>query len=282
MAPSPPPLGRLRLASPADIPRIGIVAASGFSYSPVFDWERPNHAKFPQDTLLSYRHEFSAVIKSPEHIVLVATDKFDPNEGQKTKAIIPPNNGWPTPKPHDEVVVGVACWKLPPRSNRKGSFQNANAPYPELLENPMRDMDKDRCDALDKLCGGAEEQYFQGLATMEMIVVHPAYWRRGHGGRLVRWGIDLANLDKVCQGVIAAEMGKSLYLSLGYEELEDLHLGGDEGIHVSAMQYHVKSGSAVKRLLPRVARLRPYIPLPVPAVAPRLLQVCQRVWQSLL
>ena len=114
---------------------------------------------------------------------------------------------------------------------------------------------------------------------MEMVVVHPAYWRRGHGGRLVRWGIDLANLDKVCQGVIAAEMGKSLYLSLGYEELEDLHL---EGVHVSAMQYHVKSGSAVKRLLSRVARLRPHIPMPVPAVVPRLLQVCQRVRQSLL
>ncbi|KAJ4220995.1 hypothetical protein NW759_007064 [Fusarium solani] len=250
MAPSPglssppPPLGRLRLASPADIPRIGIVAASGFPYSPVFDWERPNHAEFPQDTLLSYRHEFSSVIKSPEHIVLVATDKFDPDEGKKTKAIIPHNSGWPTPKPHDEVVVGVACWKLQPGSDRKGAFQNDDAPYPELLGNPMRDMDKDHCDALDERCEAVEEQYFQGLATMEMVVVHPAYWRRGHGGRLVRWGIDLANLDKVCQGVIAAEMGKSLYLSLGYEELEDLHLGGDEGIHVSAMQYHVKSGSA--------------------------------------
>ncbi|KAL6355717.1 hypothetical protein LRP88_11322 [Fusarium phalaenopsidis] len=156
--PPPPPLGRLRLASPADIPRIGIVAASGFPYSPVFDWERPNHAEFPQDTLLSYRHEFSSVIKSPEHIVLVATDKFDPNEGKNTKAIIPPNSGWLTPKPHDEVVVGVACWKLQPGSDRKGSFQNDNAPYPELLGNPMRDMDKDHCDALDERCEAAEEQ----------------------------------------------------------------------------------------------------------------------------
>lgn len=103
--------------------------------------------------------------------------------------------------------------------------------------------------------------------------MHPAYWRRGHGGRLVRWGIDLANLDKVDQGVIAAEMGKSLYLSLGYEILEDLHIGGDKGIHVSAMEYHVKPGSAVKRLL---SRLRPHIPIPVPAVAPRLLQVVRQ------
>jgi hypothetical protein len=34
-------------------------------------------------------------------------------------------------------------------------------------------------------------------------------------------------------------MGKSLYLSLGYEELEDLDL---DGVHVSVMQYQVKSG----------------------------------------
>lgn len=139
MAPSPglccphPSFGRLRLASPADILRIGIVAASGFPYSSVFDWERPGHAEFPQDTLLSYRHEFSALVKSPEHIVLVATDKFDPNEGKKTKAIIPPNNGWPTPKPCDEVVVGVACWKLQPGSNRKGSFQNDDGMYTRTL-----------------------------------------------------------------------------------------------------------------------------------------------------
>jgi hypothetical protein len=27
------------------------------------------------------------------------------------------------------VVVGVACWKLPPGSNRKGSFQNDDGVY---------------------------------------------------------------------------------------------------------------------------------------------------------
>ncbi|RSL79627.1 hypothetical protein CEP52_017498 [Fusarium oligoseptatum] len=243
MAPSPAPssplpaLDRLRFASPADIPRVGIVAVSGFPYSPVFDWERSDHTKFPQDTLLSYCHEFSAFIKSPDHIVLVATDKFDPGEGKYTKAVIPPNNGWPTPRPEDEVVVGVACWKLPPGSNRKGFLQNDDAPYPELLKNPMRDMDRNHCDELDKLCEAAEKQYFQGLATMEMVVVHPAYWKRGHGRRLVRWGIDLAEIDGVCQGVIAAEMGKSLYLSLGYEELEDLQF---DGFHLSVMLYQVK------------------------------------------
>ncbi|KAI8317306.1 hypothetical protein K4K59_008605 [Colletotrichum sp. SAR11_240] len=119
-----PPLGALRVASPREILRIGIVAAAGFRYSPVFDWERPYHEKFPTDTLLSYRREFVSCLKSPEHIVLVALDKFDPEEGSKSRIIIPENNGWEVPNAGDEVVVGVACWKLQPGSSRIGDFQN--------------------------------------------------------------------------------------------------------------------------------------------------------------
>src|ERR1700722_15569535 len=81
-----PPFGPLRLASPKDILRIGVVAACGFRYSPIFDWERPYHEKYPQDTLLSYRQEFASFIKSPKHVVLVALDKYEPDEGKKSKA----------------------------------------------------------------------------------------------------------------------------------------------------------------------------------------------------
>jgi hypothetical protein len=53
-----PPLDSLRIATPADVLRIGIVAAAGFRYSPVFRWERPHHEQHPGDTLLSYRTQF--------------------------------------------------------------------------------------------------------------------------------------------------------------------------------------------------------------------------------
>lgn len=141
MALSPsPPFGSLRRALLADVPRIGIVATAGFWYSEVFAYERPYHAVFPEDTLLSYRHTFLSLIESREHIVFVATDKFDPDEGTKTKAIIPADDDWPMPKPDDEVVIGVACWKLSPESDRKGSIQNDNGmhtlqtpPYPPFF-----------------------------------------------------------------------------------------------------------------------------------------------------
>ena len=38
---------------------------------------------------------------------------------------------------------------------------------------------------------------------LESIAIHPAYWRRGQGGRLVQWGLKLADIVKVQAGVLA-------------------------------------------------------------------------------
>jgi GNAT superfamily N-acetyltransferase len=84
-------------------------------------------------------------------------------------------------------------------------------------------------------------RYFKGYSTMEMLVVHPAYWNRGHGARLAKWGMQLADVDRVKQGVIAAKMGTELYNQLGYKLLTDLRWDGDEetpeGLTVSVMEY---------------------------------------------
>jgi GNAT superfamily N-acetyltransferase len=73
---------------------------------------------------LSYRKEVASFIKSPKHIVLVALDKYDPEEGNKSKAVIPPDNGAKIPAAGDEVVVGVIYLKLEPGSKRIGQFSN--------------------------------------------------------------------------------------------------------------------------------------------------------------
>lgn len=77
---------------------------------------------------------------------------------------------------------------------------------------------------------------------MEMLVVHPAYWKRGHGRSLTGWGMELAKIDGVQQGVIAAEMGKAVYGAMGFKNLEDLHWDGDDivpqGLTVSAMLFN--------------------------------------------
>jgi hypothetical protein len=85
------------------------------------------------------------------------------------------------------------------------------------------------------------DRYFHGYATMEMVVVHPAYWARGHGGDLVKWGTELARIDKMNQGVIAADMGKNLYSKLGWKNLTEIRIEGDEivpqGVTITVMEY---------------------------------------------
>lgn len=73
------------------------------------------------------------------------------------------------------------------------------------------------------------------MMELNVLVVHPSYWRRRHGSTLVEWGMKLASTDKVGVGVISTEGGKPLYKWLGFTYLDDLPL--DEGISVEVMAY---------------------------------------------
>jgi hypothetical protein len=119
-----PALSSLRVPSPRDVLRIGIVAAAGFRYSPLFRWERPYHEKFPDDTLLSYRSQFMSAMKSDDFIVLIAEDDYLPDENTNTTAIIPPNNGWEPPDAGEKVIVGIISVKLDLHSPHKGQLKN--------------------------------------------------------------------------------------------------------------------------------------------------------------
>ena len=63
---------------------------------------------------------------------------------------------------------------------------------------------------------------------MEIIslAVHPAYWRRGHGERLVRWCVELSNMDKVPLVISASPMGAKLVKRLGFREVEIVPING--------------------------------------------------------
>jgi hypothetical protein len=68
-------------------------------------------------------------VKSPEHIVLVATDRYDPDESNKSEAVTPADNGGEPPAPEQRVIVGLAIWKLEAGSKRVGNFQNESGPH---------------------------------------------------------------------------------------------------------------------------------------------------------
>ena len=124
MVPLTPGLGKLRIASPADILRLGIVCTAGFWYSEHFHWVRPYHAQYPLDTITFFQHEVAGLLENPEFIVLAAVDAYDPQESEKTEATIPAGHGWQIPEAGEEVVVGLAVWKLEPNSKRYGQYRN--------------------------------------------------------------------------------------------------------------------------------------------------------------
>lgn len=61
------------------------------------------------------------------------------------------------------------------------------------------------------------------LSTM---VVHPAYWRRGHGSTLANWCVQLADMDDVVVAVSAASMGQLLFEHVGFKLVEKVEVPG--------------------------------------------------------
>ncbi|KAK3366673.1 hypothetical protein B0T24DRAFT_596584 [Lasiosphaeria ovina] len=85
-----------------------------------------------------------------------------------------------------------------------------NSPYPNVPEYDYKDLDRKRSKAFEGVAVEAGKRYYDGISEMERIVAHPAYWRRGYGSAIAKWGVELADIDGVDQGVIATGMGADL------------------------------------------------------------------------
>ena len=58
------------------------------------------------------------------------------------------------------------------------------------------------------------------------MVVHPAYWHRGHASKLTKWCMTLAEVDHTGIGVSAAPTGRKLFQHMGFEEKEVVDIEG--------------------------------------------------------
>ncbi|PMD52391.1 uncharacterized protein K444DRAFT_573157 [Hyaloscypha bicolor E] len=212
----------LRLATIKDVPRTSAVATAGFFYSPAFEWERRYHAQYPEDTIKSFAKRFADIIRDPEFILGVVEDSYQPDENSKTGATIVTNQGEKAFQAGDSVIVGFAAWKLPPGSKYIGQFMD----HEDLAADnrPVFDGGLGR----DKYMPGSpvyeavsaqEEKHFQGRMVIELVAIHPAYWRRGHARSLLSWGIAVAESEEVKTGVVANTRGLGLYLSMGFKEV---------------------------------------------------------------
>ena len=64
---------------------------------------------------------------------------------------------------------------------------------------------------------------------------------------MVKWGLELAELDGVNQGIFGSTMGKKLYLSLDYKEVGAIKLQDEENplemVELAVLRYESKKSS---------------------------------------
>ncbi|KAI0109471.1 hypothetical protein GGR51DRAFT_558161 [Nemania sp. FL0031] len=249
--PAPPFAGTVRLAKLADIPRIGVVAAASFYHSSWFQYERPYYEKYPFDTLSSYRDSFRKAIQDPDSVVLVVEDSLDQNESQHVydalaKAYPPFKEQIPDEcLKKRKAVVSVAAFSLLPGSSRHGQFQpqglfllnydflewkvNLNLDDgTKLPDDPVnnRDINPTATENISKMLYPKEVETFKHHFVIDMMVTHPAYWRRGHASATTKWYLELSELDHVGIGVSGAPMGKIFFSSLGFKESSTVEVPG--------------------------------------------------------
>ncbi len=133
-APMSPPLpSTVRLARLTDLPRISLVAAASFFYSPIFQYTRPHcdayplHA-FPMDTMATERSKFQEAILDPMRVVLVVEAAFDPDESIRVSCGLRreypklDDDHYPKKPAGQTGIVGVASFCFPQGCKWVGEF----------------------------------------------------------------------------------------------------------------------------------------------------------------
>ncbi|KAF2873041.1 hypothetical protein BDV95DRAFT_491126 [Massariosphaeria phaeospora] len=230
MSPKPllPSFGHVRLATLEDLPRIAPVAAAGFFWSPTFQFQRPLHAKFPNDTIASYWDEYQAAIRDPGSVVIVAEDLVDEKEdGGVYEALRTASAYSACLVVGVQVVVGVCSINLRPGSPHIGQFQSGSkliqstcSNSDKVLTDLSRDVDDEAARLYNEATAPAKAKYLAGLMRLSTLAVHPTYWGRGHATRLVDWCARLADIEYVPLGVSAAPMGATVAAKAGFKECE--------------------------------------------------------------
>lgn len=219
--PIPPFPPGVRFARPNDIVRAAYTiyaAENPLGTSCAQYSSTPRQQRFEAEMIRHQAQKFECYLQHPHCIVLVAEDEFDAEEykytdiGEFQFASDGPDKG-------DEVVVGVAVYGI--ESGQPHALAKTFAIEKQETDGSWPDLGE-----LTK--GNANRIYPPAVCDSDMtlayLYVHPAYQKRGHGAKLVRWGQEYLvsqNLKKL--DLAALPPGIPLYRKMGFtvEEGED-------------------------------------------------------------
>ncbi|KAM7198458.1 hypothetical protein V8F33_004964 [Rhypophila sp. PSN 637] len=232
---------------PADVPALGAIGRAAFGYSSrlLFPNPKPNDTSTEQDEVRWRGGRLVARIKSGNVAFVAVTTEPSPENGQD-----------------QEVIVGVAQWKVPAKNEAKwkelvvgglhGDFSDygaeGNTEWDEAGKFPSS-MDTKKFDELMGIIAREERRILdeQGLGEgdvwyLQTLAAHPDYKRRGIGTTLLQWGIDQAKADKANLFLTATGEGKYLYERQGFVQLSEFDVCGYP--HFAMMWFYRPEGDS--------------------------------------
>lgn len=140
-------------------------------------------------------------------------------------------------------IIGYAAWTRVGKSPVANNWLKMNEAWFTKLESYLADLknsywnlfnldwsqDPAKRDILTELFAQTfGEDIFPEAWLLANVVVHKDYQRRGIGARLVRWGLDQAEDERVPCGVESSSAGLRLYEKLGFRKFDDMRYGEKE------------------------------------------------------
>jgi len=110
----PPFPSNVRLATPADLPRLGLIAPAGYYNSEIFFFRRPHFRDYPGDTVANYSAGYRGEFLNPRSAVFVVEDELKLDEQDHVCDEL--KGLWPKYSEEDigkKVIVAVSSVAVP-------------------------------------------------------------------------------------------------------------------------------------------------------------------------
>lgn len=213
-----------RLATPADLLRLGLIDYAANAASEVFEYPASPESQAQQ--IHSLARTFAVAIRDEHALVLVVEADFDSHERDKDQVRLPQNHPALKDSPpltsSNRGAVGFAIFIIGADrlQGETWAFKGTETTiWPNLGEYaaPIEYI-KDNLRA------------FPGDLKLHRLMVHPAYQKQGHGKMFMKFGFELAYKYAVERiELYALRSAADFYRRLGFEEGEDFEMDENEG-----------------------------------------------------
>ncbi|TLD17976.1 uncharacterized protein PgNI_02576 [Pyricularia grisea] len=128
-----------------------------------------------------------------------------------------------------EEIAGWALWQQPRTEvdpdAAGGQTPKTVAPLPSIINGQaIEARERALTDAYKKAFG---EDGMRRMWAADIVVVDPRHRRKGVGSMLMRWGLDKAKKSETDAYIVATDIGRDMYLTVGFQDVFRFWTGVD-------------------------------------------------------